>query len=214
MPQETYPLSLTGDGYSLTIHSDASRRKDAALAMAQGVTSVTDNDESADAAFVKRKLAALRIEVEKSRKLVKEPIIAAGRAIDKAAADFMAALGAEEQRLDALISTHAIEVAEMLAAAKQAELEAYGTLDWMERLEASDLVHATRLPDGVTMVWDFEVTDISLVYRYFPELVTLTIRRADTLDLIKKTLPMELYSTANFAAMGLHVFQTPKISST
>lgn len=104
-------LILAGDGYDLTIAPEAEARKLELLAKAGEVKLVTNNDESSDAQFVSRNLAAMRIEVEKSRKLVKEPVNRIGKLIDSTAKTFLAELEAEEKRITRLVGDHASEVA-------------------------------------------------------------------------------------------------------
>jgi len=118
--EETTALILAGDGYQLTIAPEAENRKTDLLSAAAQVTSVTCNEESSLAQFQSRSLAAMRIEVEKCRKTVKEPVNRIGKLIDKTAADFVADIEAEEKRITRLIGQHAAEVAR-LKAEKEAE---------------------------------------------------------------------------------------------
>ena len=84
---EITPLILAGDGYQLTIADEAIQRKAEILSASSSIQIVGDNDDSARAQFHIRQLAAMRIEVEKSRKLVKEPVNRIGKMIDAAAAE-------------------------------------------------------------------------------------------------------------------------------
>jgi hypothetical protein len=108
---DTTALILAGEGYQLTIAPEAEKRKLQLLGAAKLVTEVTDNDDSANAQFVSRKLAQMRIEVEKSRKAVKEPVNRIGKLIDSTAKNFLDALEAEEKRITRLVGDHANEVA-------------------------------------------------------------------------------------------------------
>lgn len=108
---DTTALILAGEGYQLTIAPEAEARKNELLKQATGVTTVTSNDESADAQVVSRRLAQMRIEVEKSRKAVKEPVNRIGKLIDSTAKNFLDALEAEEKRITRLVGDHAAEVA-------------------------------------------------------------------------------------------------------
>jgi len=108
---DTTALILRGQGYELTIAPEAEQRKSALLSSASEILAVTSNDESATAQFVSRKLAAMRIEVEKSRKLVKEPVNRIGKLIDETAKNFMVAIEADEKRINRLVGDHASEVA-------------------------------------------------------------------------------------------------------
>lgn len=122
---ETASLILAGNGYQLTIAPEAESRKMELIEAAELVTTVTDNEESATAQFVSRKLAGMRIEVEKSRKLVKEPVNRIGKLIDKTAADFVESLQAEEKRITRLVGDHAAEVARIKAEKEREERRAF-----------------------------------------------------------------------------------------
>ena len=121
--EETTTLILAGDGYQLTISPEAEKRKAELLETASAVTAVGDNDESARAQVVSRALAALRIETEKSRKAVKEPVNRIGKLIDSTAKSFIADVEAEEKRIAGLVGEHAREVARRKAEAERIERE-------------------------------------------------------------------------------------------
>jgi hypothetical protein len=118
---DTTAMILYGNGYTLEIAPDAAKQKTELLALAEMVTTVTDNDESAKAQFVSRKLAAMRIAVEKSRKEVKEPVNKIGKLIDSTAKDFVAEIEREEKRITALVGHHAAEVARRKAEKEREE---------------------------------------------------------------------------------------------
>jgi hypothetical protein len=122
---EKAPLILAGKGYELLIAPDAAVRKQELIEAASLVTAVADNDESASAQFVSRKLAAMRIETEKCRKAVKEPVNRIGKLIDKTAADFIAEIEAEEKRINRLVGDHAVEVARIKREKEEAERRAF-----------------------------------------------------------------------------------------
>jgi len=118
---ETTALILSGQGYELTISTEAAEQKKEVLALAGTITTVTDNDESGQAQFASRKLAAMRIAVEKCRKAVKEPVNQIGKMIDNAAKDFVAEIEAEEKRITKLVGNHAAEVARLKAEKEREE---------------------------------------------------------------------------------------------
>lgn len=248
--EEPTTLILAGDGYQLTISPDAEKRKAELLETASAVTAVGDNDESARAQVVSRALAALRIETEKSRKAVKEPVNRIGKLIDSTAKSFIADVEAEEKRIAGLVGEHAREVARRKAeaerierekmeearrareeaeraaeqaessgtiadviAAKLAEKERREKLD--ERMAASAEVAAAKIADGVRFAWDFEVTDIRALYAAAPELVSMEVRRAETLARIKEAAAMHGDdAVADYLAeVGLRVFKKPVVSS-
>jgi CRISPR/Cas system-associated exonuclease Cas4 (RecB family) len=121
----TEALILAGEGYQLTISPEARQKKAELLAKAASVTTVTDNDESNHAQFEMRKLAEMRILIEKSRKAVKEPVLLVGKAIDKAAADFLADIEGEELRIRGLVGAHAEEVERLKAIKAEEERRAF-----------------------------------------------------------------------------------------
>jgi hypothetical protein len=122
---EPTALILAGEGYELTIAPEAEARKTQLIEAAKAVTSVTSNDESASAQFVSRKLAGMRIEVEKCRKAVKEPVNRIGKLIDQTAKDFVAAIDAEEKRITRLVGAHAEDVARLKRLKEEEERRAF-----------------------------------------------------------------------------------------
>lgn len=123
--EETTALILAGDGYQLTITPEAEHRKAELLRIAGAVQHVRDNEESSHAQYHSRSLAAMRIEIEKCRKAVKEPVNRIGKLIDKTAADFVADIDAEEKRITRLVGQHAAEVARLKAEKEAAERKAF-----------------------------------------------------------------------------------------
>jgi hypothetical protein len=227
------PLILAGDGYQLTISPEAEARKAELLARSSTVAIVTDNDESAVAQRESRALAAMRIEVEKSRKLVKEPVNRIGKMIDQAAAEFLAEIVSEENRINKIVGDHAEEVLRIKAEKERIEREAFeaaraareaaeeGGIAAViaakkaaaEKLEASAEVATTKVADGVRFAWDFEVTDIEAVYRTAPELVTLEVKRSAVLAWFRE-LQEDGHDVAEFAAVvNIRAFKKPIVSS-
>ena len=230
---EIMPLILAGDGYQLTISEEAIQRKSMILSMSAFVTSVTSNDDSAAAQFHTRSLAAMRIEVEKSRKLVKEPVNRIGKMIDAAAAEFMVEINAEEGRIKQLISKHAEEVMRIKAEKERIEREAFEAARaareaaeeggiaavlaakkaTAEKLEASSEVASTRLADGIRFAWDFEIDDIAAVYRDAPDLVTLEIKRAAVLAWFRDLEAQGCNVATCAALLSIRAFKKPIVSS-
>jgi hypothetical protein len=230
---EITPLILAGDGYQLTISSEAEARKAALIEKSSEITTVTSNDESAKAQFHSRSLAAMRIEVEKSRKLVKEPVNRIGKMIDAAAADFLAEIVAEENRIKKLVGDHAEEVLRIKAAkeaeerkafdaarAAKEEAEAGGIAAVIaakkalaDKLQASNEVAATKLSDGIRFAWDFEVADLAAVYDLAPQFVTLEIKRATILTFLRELADNGEDVAATAAKFGIRAFKKPIVSS-
>lgn len=123
--EELAPLILAGDGYQLTIAPEAEARKLALLEKSRNVTVVTSNDESADAQHVTRSLAAMRIEVEKCRKSVVEPVNKIVKTINSTAAEFVEAISAEENRIKKLVGDHATEQARLKRLKEEEERKAF-----------------------------------------------------------------------------------------
>ena len=230
---ELMPLILAGDGYQLTISEVAIQRKSMMLSMSAFVTSVTSNDESAAAQRHTRSLAAMRIEVEKSRKLVKEPVNRIGKMIDAYAADFLAEIVAEENRIKQLIGNHAAEVLREKAEKERIEREAFEAARaareaaeeggiaavlaakkaTAEKLEASSEVASTKLADGIRFAWDFEIDDIAAVYEAAPQFVTLEIKRATVLAFLRELADAGEDVAATAAKFGIRAYSKPIVSS-
>jgi hypothetical protein len=233
MNTELMPLILAGDGYQLTISDEAIQRKSNILSASSTIQIVGDNHESAVAQFHTRQLAAMRIEVEKSRKLVKEPVNRIGKMIDQAAAEFLVEINAEEGRIKHLIGRHAEEVLRIKAEKEAAERAAFeaaraareaaeeGGIAAViaakkaaaEKMEASAEVATTKVADGVRFAWDFEVDDIAAVYRAAPKLVSLEVKRSAVLAWLRSI--EEDGCDVAFAANLVHIraFKKPIVSS-
>jgi len=240
----TETLILAGDGYNIQIAEEALARRNELLDAACTVKTVTTNDESADAAFHMRRLAQLRIEVDKSRKEIKEPVIRIGKLIDETAKQYLLDVDYHETRIKKLIGDHATEVARLKAekeaeerrafeaaraareaaeaaataadasgkmrdviAAKQAETARMEALD--ARMNASEEVATTKIAQGVRFAWDFEVTDILSLYRNHPELVELSVKRAEVIAWLK------LREAAGLTGemFGIRAFKKPVVST-
>lgn len=117
-------LMLSGNGYEIAVSPAALERREHVIANSTTIDSVRTNAESADAAFHVRALADLRLETERCRKAIKEPVLEVGKRIDNAAKAFLAEVHSEEIRLKGLIGMHAAKVARQRAAAEAAERKA------------------------------------------------------------------------------------------
>jgi len=233
MNTELMPLILAGDGYQLTISDEAIQRKAEMLSASSTIQIVGDNDESAVAQRHTRQLAAMRIEVEKSRKLVKEPVNRIGKMIDQAAAEFLIEINAEEGRIKRLIGNHAEEVQRIKAekeAAQRAAFEAAraareaaveGGIAAVlaakkaaaEKMDASADVATTKIAEGVRFAWDFEVVDLHMLAEREPMLVKIEPRRAEILAELKD-MEEHGYNVESLAAtFGIRAFKKPIVSS-
>ena len=227
------PLILAGDGYQLTISEEAQARKAELLNRSSTVATVTDNDESAVAQRESRALAAMRIEVEKSRKLVKEPVNRIAKMIDQAAAEFLSEIQAEEARIKQLVGKHAEEVLRIKAQKEAAERAAFeaaraareaaedGGIAAVlaakkaaaEKLDASAEVASTKVAEGVRFAWDFEIEDIAAVYRAAPEFVTLEIKRSALLAWFRELEASDADVAAAASLANIRAFKKPIVSS-
>jgi hypothetical protein len=226
-------LILAGDGYQLTISPEAEARKAALIEKSSTVTTVASNDDSSAAQRHTRALAAMRIEVEKSRKLVKEPVNRIGKMIDAAAADFLEEITAEENRIKKLVGAHAEEVLRIKAEKEAAERAAFEAARaakeeaenggiaavlaakkaLAEKLQSSNEVAATRLAGGIRFAWDFEVADLAAVYDLAPQFVTLEIKRATILTFLRELADNGEDVAATAAKFGIRAFKKPIVSS-
>jgi hypothetical protein len=230
---EITPLILAGDGYQLTISSEAEARKAELITKSAAITTVTSNDESAKAQFHSRSLAAMRIEVEKSRKLVKEPVNRIGKMIDNAAADFLAEIVAEENRIKKIVGDHAEEVLRIKAEKEAAERAAFEAARaareaaeeggiaaviaakkaTAEKLQSSNEVASTRLASGIRFAWEFEVIDINQLQSLRNDLVTVEPKRAAILATLKDMEEHGYAVEALAETLGIRAFKKPIVSS-
>ena len=230
---ELMPLILAGDGYQLTISDEAIQRKAEILSASSTIQIVGDNDESAVAQRHTRQLAAMRIEVEKSRKLVKEPVNRIGKMIDQAAAEFLIEINAEEGRIKRLIGNHAEEVLRIKAEAERVERAAFeaaraareaaeeGGIAAViaakkaaaEKMEASAEVASAKVAEGVRFAWDFEVDNIEAVYRAAPEFITLEIKRSAVLEWFREMERADVDVAAAASLVNIRAFKKPIVSS-
>ena len=230
---ELMPLILAGDGYQLTIAPEAIQRKTDILSASSTIQIVGDNDESAVAQRHTRQLAAMRIEVEKSRKLVKEPVNRIGKMIDAAAAEFLIEINAEEGRIKRLIGNHAEEVLRLKAEAERVERAAFeaaraareaaeeGGIAAViaakkaaaEKMEASAEVASAKVAEGVRFTWDFEIDDLAAVYRAAPEFITLEIKRSAVLEWFREMERADVDVAAAASLVNIRAFKKPIISS-
>jgi hypothetical protein len=227
------PLILAGDGYQLTIADEAIQRKAMILSASSTIQIVGDNDESAVAQRHTRQLAAMRIEVEKSRKLVKEPVNRIGKMIDTTAAEFLIEINAEEGRIKRLIGNHAEEVLRIKAEAERVERAAFeaaraareaaeeGGIAAVlaakkaaaEKMDASAEVATTKVAEGVRFAWDFEVIDLHMLAAKEPMLVKIEPRRAEILAELKDMEEHGHTVEALAATFGIRAFKKPIVSS-
>lgn len=124
-------LILKGDGYGLEIAPEAVLLKTTLIRHAGLIVEVNDHAASDAARSQVKKLAEMRNLVEKSRNVIKKPVLAVGKRIDEMAAGFVVEITTQEKRITGLIGKYADEVeqARLAAQREQARIES-------ERLKA------------------------------------------------------------------------------
>ena len=103
------PLWLTGNGYTVVVSKDAEALKKKLIKDASVITQVTDTQEAEQAKAQRDDINNVLIDVEKTRKLVKQPVLDKGKEIDQTASNFTHDLTVEKLRLDKLIGDFAME---------------------------------------------------------------------------------------------------------
>ena len=228
------PIILSGDGYSLTIDPMAHVRKQTMLSASAASEKVTTNDESGDARVHLARLSAMRIEVDKCRKEIKEPVLRVGKLIDQAAKDFLSEIELEECRIKCIIGDHATEVARLKAiaeaeerkafefarAAREAAEESGRIADVLAhrnavaaKLAASDEVASTNIAQGVRFAWDFDIENVHDVYKAEPMFVSLEVKRAAVLAWLKELAAADEDVVGRAALLGIFAFKKPVVSS-
>lgn len=127
------PLYLEGDGWKIAISKDAEAIKEGLLESAKGIVSVTSQMEALSARNQRDDINKMLVDVEKYRKIVKEPVLQKGREIDQCASSFTMDLTAEKLRIDKLLGDFARAEEEKRQAAAQ---EAKRLAEEADRIEA------------------------------------------------------------------------------
>jgi len=234
MNEETNTMILSGQGYDFSIAPEALVQKQQLLDAASSVVLVTSNDESADAAFHMRRLAQMRILVEKSRKEIKEPVIRIGKEIDAAAAGFLIEIDAEEGRIRSLIGNHASAMLALKQEAEEKERLAFeaekaartlaesggiaAVLDARDalqgKLRASEEVSSTNIAQGVRFVWEFDVKSIDDLIKFAPSMVKIEPKRREILGWLKMLEEQGNGDPIVFASkVGLNAYKIPSVST-
>ena len=143
-------LSLTGPGYGLTLKREAIELKKSLLELAAPIVAITGDGDLTTARAVVKDLAAFRVQLEKSRKAVKEPVIELGRKIDEAAEKFGADCAAEEKRITGLGQAYAAEAERVRrekaeAERRAAEAAARAAAEEARRVEAAAAAERARI---------------------------------------------------------------------
>lgn len=103
------PLWLTGTGYTIVVSKDAEGLKKSLLHNSSQTLQVTNVDEAELAKHQRDEINKVLIDVEKTRALVKKPVLDKGKEIDQVASTFTMDLTSEKLRLDKLIGNFTLE---------------------------------------------------------------------------------------------------------
>lgn len=205
-------LVLDRELFTVTYDAAAKKLREAAMMLAVEIESVTDPESQAKAVEAQRALADLQKTIEDDRKAVKAPVLDFGRAIDRAASDFLANVQAEATRISRIIGNfQAIERAKAQAALdaqkaeltrlereRAAELAKAQTFEQREIVqerfaqevqatqEAAKAVTPPRVEGQIVKEeWEFEVTDARELSRLHPTLVNIEPRKSAIKEALK-----------------------------
>lgn len=157
----TEALILSGSGYELTISPDAESAKAELIKHSTLIVEVKDSTSAAAASSQLKKLADMRILVEKSRTKIKGPVLEVGKEIDSKAKAFVGPIEAEEKRLQTLIGAHAqqVERERQEAIRKQQEEERKRQAAEAEERRAAEELERKRLAAQAAEWEDDEVAE-------------------------------------------------------
>lgn len=140
MSNETALVQLGFSHAPIAFTESAENARVEALVIASDVEDVTDADTQLKAVNAQKAIRKLLNDVERSRKVVKEPILEAGRKLDAAVAEFSSELKAHELRIATLVGNY--QQAE-LEKARKAEQAAAAERERIER-EQREAVEAAQ----------------------------------------------------------------------
>lgn len=210
---------------AIALSAEGIELRDAALAKSGLIGRVSNAEEQQRAVDAQKLLYEFRKAVEKSRVLVKAPVLAFAKTIDDIAKEAGKEVAEEEIRVSTLVADfQALELAKIRAkeAAEKAELEAaererqkaLAEAKSHEEVDAiqADFSHRQQemqrpaLPppkavgQSVREVWDYEVTNINLLAEKHRGYVNIEPRRADIIAALNQ----------GFIFEGLRAFKTCK----
>lgn len=141
------PIWLDGSGYKVCLSKQAEKVKAELLESSSRILSVSDPDSALIAKAQRDDINKMLIDVEKVRKLVKQPVIDKGKEIDQTAANFTEELTEEKNRLDSMIGAFAMAQEKIRReAAERAQREAAEALrKQQEAEEAERKAHELRM---------------------------------------------------------------------
>lgn len=204
---DTLTITPSLDHFQVDIPSDAQLARKNAIEIAQSVTQVTTETELADAIVAASMCKGLEKQCEDARKVIKEPVLEAGKRIDTIAKGFAGGLSRERQRLEkACAEYHAAKQVRIDAVKAQELLDMAAEIDMSEdamRTRASRLVEISQpiRVAGAThrSFTDYRVEDALALANARPDLVTIEVKRRELLAYL---------SIPNAAALpGISTFQ-------
>lgn len=148
------------DKLSVEIAEDARESKTKALRISRSVLSVCDTSTQSLAASALRDVQALAKAAETSRVEVKQPVLEIGRKIDKLAADYVADLNTEVNRLKKLVADYQNEQERIRLEAERKKQEELWRIEReaqaLREAEAKRIAEAARLEEEKQKAWEAE----------------------------------------------------------
>jgi len=134
-------LLKIGDTKSVAVEitPEAYADRTRAITAASAVTAVTTAAEQATAVTALRSLKALGIQVEKSRKEAKAPVLELGRRIDATAETFLRDITVEDPRVTALLTAYEVEQRRIAAEAEKVRQAEVARLAEEERQKQAEI---------------------------------------------------------------------------
>jgi hypothetical protein len=197
---------------TVTVAPEAKELRTKAMMLAVEIESVTDAASQEKAVEAQTALANVAKLIEDARRITKAPVLDYGRAIDKAASDFLANVINEQTRVSRMIGDYqAIERAKMQAAEaaqkaeltrlereRSAELAKANTFEQREQVheryaqevdaacQAAKVAAPPRVEGQIIKEeWEFEVTDAYALATNHRHLVKIEPKRSDIKEALK-----------------------------
>jgi hypothetical protein len=209
---DTLTITPSLDHFQVNIPIDAQLARKNAIELAQSVTQVTNETELADAIAAASMCRGLEKQCEDARKVIKEPVLEAGKRIDTIAKGFAGGLSLERQRLEKACAEY--------HAAKQARIEAETARELLDMAASTDMSEdamrsrASRLAEisqpvkvegaQVRSGLDYDILDITALAAARPDLVTITPKRREILAYINIPNMPALPGVRTFSQTILH----------
>lgn len=209
---DTLTITPSLDHFQVDIPSDAQLARKNAIELAQSVTQVTNETELADAVAAASMCKGLEKQCEDARKVIKEPVLEAGKRIDTIAKGYAGGLSLERQRLEKACAEY--------HAAKQARIDAEKAKELLDMAAEQDMsedamrVRAIRLAEinqpvkvagaQIKSGLDYEVLDALALATARPDLVTIEPKRRELLTTINIPGAAAIPGVRTFPHVTLH----------